>query len=509
MTGPAQPSPNVVLICVDQWRGDCLSAAGHPVVRTPYLDAFAARGTRFSSAYSATPTCVPARAALHTGLSQTGHGRVGYEDGVPWTYDTTLAGAFGDAGYQTKCVGKMHVHPERARLGFDDVELHDGYLHFSRDRTRDPRLYDDYLAWLSEQEGAGAAADYADHGLDCNSCVARPWDKAERLHPTNWATSRAIDFLYRRDPQAPFFLFLSYHRPHPPYDPPAWAFDQYLAAPPGEPPIGDLAEDYAPWRRDGLDDAFVGRMDPVTWHRARAGYYGHMAHLDQQINRFLQTLAEFGPGPGPEPGASAGAAGAARETVVAFVSDHGEMLGEHGLWRKGYPYEGSARVPLLLAGPGVPADTVCDTVAELRDVMPTLLDAAGVPVPEGLDGHSLLPAARGESPRVREWLHGEHVLLGQSLQWLTDGREKYVWMSGSGTEQLFDLAEDPGELTDLARDPAAAHRVERWRARLVSELSGRPEGFVARGALVPGRPVDPVLPHLRERARGQDAARER
>lgn len=485
MTTPAASvhPRNVVLVCVDQWRGDCLSAEGHPVVRTPYLDALAARGTRFSRAYSATPTCVPARAALHTGLSQTSHGRVGYEDGVPWTpYRTTLAGQFREAGYQTRCVGKMHVHPERHRLGFDDVELHDGYLHFSRDRARDPRTYDDYLAWLADHTDSGALADYAGHGLDCNSNVARPWDKAEHLHPTNWATTRAVDFLYRRDPTTPFFLFLSYHRPHPPYDPPAWAFDQYLAAPEGEPPVGDWTEDYAAWRRDGVHDTFVGRMAPATRHRARAGYYGHMAHLDQQIHRFLQTLQEFG---------------LRDDTVVAFVSDHGEMLGDHDLWRKGYPYEGSARVPFLLAGPGVPEQTVCEEVVELRDVMPTLLDAAGLPLPDGLDGRSALPAARGEAGELRDVLHGEHVLLDQSLQWLTDGREKYVWMSGTGAEQLFDLAEDPDELHNLAADPPSADRLRHWRDRLTTELAGRPERFVTNGVLTPGRPVDPVLPGLR------------
>lgn len=474
-----------MLICVDQWRGDCLSADGHPVVRTPYLDAFAATGTRFSRAYSATPTCIPARAALHTGRSQTSHGRVGYEDGVRWPYPTTLAGTFREAGYQTKGVGKMHVYPERDRLGFDDVELHDGYLHFARRRPRDQRTYDDYLAWLAEQDGVGATADYADHGLDCNSVTARPWDKAERLHPTNWATTRAIDFLYRRDTTAPFFLFLSYHRPHPPYDPPAWAFEQYLAAPTGAPPVGDWTGDYAPWRRDGIPDTLVGRMDPVTWHRARAGYFGHMAHLDQQINRFLQMLHEFGHGD---------------DTVVAFTSDHGEMLGDHDLWRKGYPYEGSARIPFLLAGPGVPERTVCDEVVELRDVMPTLLEAAGVPVPAGVDGRSALPVARGDTEGHRPWLHGEHVLLGQSLQWLTDGKEKYVWLSGNGTEQLFDLVVDPGELHNLAALPAHEGRVARWRARLAAELEGRPEGFVDGGVLRPGRPVDPVLPHLRAEA---------
>ncbi len=221
---------NLVLVAADQWRGDCLSVAGHEVVRTPTLDQLAARGTRFSNAYSATPTCIPARTALMTGLAQETHRRVGYRDGVPFDYPITLAGEFRRGGHQTRAIGKMHVWPERARIGFDDVALHDGYVHFSRRRSRATELFDDYLPWLRQRAG-DAAADYADHGLDCNAILARPWDKDEALHPTNWVVSEAISWLYRRDVTAPFFLYLSFHRPHPPYDPPQWAFDQYLDTP--------------------------------------------------------------------------------------------------------------------------------------------------------------------------------------------------------------------------------------------------------------------------------------
>ena len=111
--------PNIVLICTDQWRGDCLSIAGHPVVHTPYLDQMALDGVRFTRAYSATPTCIPARAGLYTGQTPRTHGRVGYQDGVPWVYETTLAGELTKAGYQTQAVGKMHVYPERNLVGIE------------------------------------------------------------------------------------------------------------------------------------------------------------------------------------------------------------------------------------------------------------------------------------------------------------------------------------------------------------------------------------------------------
>ena len=208
-------SPNVVLICTDQWRADCLGVEGHPCIDTPYLDMFAGSGSRFRRAYAATPSCIPARASLYTGLTQRTHGRVGYQDGVEWQYPVTIASAFRDQGYQTHAAGKMHVHPPRLRLGFDDVDLHDGYLHFNRKRTKhDLEMVDDYLPWLRIR--AGADADYFDHGAHCNAYTPHPWDKDEMLHPTAWVTTKGVDFLRRRDTSKPFFLMLSYHRPQPP-----------------------------------------------------------------------------------------------------------------------------------------------------------------------------------------------------------------------------------------------------------------------------------------------------
>jgi len=462
--------PNIVLICVDQWRGDCLSAAGHPVVLTPYLDGWMATGTRFSRAYSATPTCVPARAALFTGLSQEHHGRVGYRDGVPWDYPVTMAGELSRAGYQSQAVGKMHVYPERQRMGFENVALHDGYLHFARSRHSDLADIDDYIPWLREKMGYDA--DYIDHGLNCNSIIARPWDKPEYVHPTTWVVTRSLEFLRERDTDRPFFLYASFHRPHPPYDPPEWAFQQYIGQEMPDPPVGDWTDLWAQYENSVSPESQVARYDPRLLQRARAGYYGHMSHIDQQIERLLEELAGHG------------------DTVVCFVSDHGELMGDHHLYRKSLPYEGSAHIPFAIAGPGIPSG-VNDSVVELRDVFPTLLDVAGGSV-SGLDGRSVLPLTRGESVDWRTQLHGEHTAFGQSIQWLTDGREKYIWCSGSGVEQFFDLVADPTESHDLARE--SSDRLGRWRARMVDVLVDRPEGFVDAGRLVPGRPVVEVLP---------------
>ncbi|GIG55938.1 arylsulfatase [Longispora fulva] len=468
---------NILLLFADQWRGDCLSAAGHPVVETPYLDRLASSGTRFTRAYSSTPSCVPARAALMTGLSAASHGRVGYRDGVPWDYETTLAGEFTRHGYRTHAVGKMHVYPERNLLGFETVELHDGYLHFARRNADDLAEIDDYVTWLRTASGR-PDADYAENGLDCNSVVARPWDKPEWQHPTNWTAARTVEFLRTRDRDRPFFLFSSFHRPHPPYDPPAWAFEQYLTRPMPAPPVGDWAATMWQATGDPLNPTSPYLELPEhRLRRARAGYYGNISHIDQQVNRILDALNEHG----------------AEDTIVLFSSDHGEMMGDHHLYRKAVPYEGSARVPFLLAGPGIARGVVRDDLAELRDVMPTLLAAAGLPIPGSVEGEALVDVER--APRAH--LHGEHTdhYCGQhgSIQWITDERHKYVWRSSDGLEQLFDLTADPGEVHDLAG--TEPRTVEKLRAILVEELKNRPQGLVRDGQLVTGVQVSPVLPH--------------
>ncbi|MEQ7128751.1 arylsulfatase [Actinopolymorpha sp. B11F2] len=473
--------PNVVLICVDQWRGDCLSADGHELVHTPHLDALAARGARFRRGYSATPTCIPARAALMTGLSQRSHRRIGFENGRPWDYSTTMAGEFGRAGYQTQAIGKMHVYPERTRLGFDDVILHDGYLHYVRKRQRPYEEFDDYLPWLRMQAGASAVEDFCDNGVNSNSMVARPWDKPEAWHPTSWTVTQAMSWLYRRDPRSPFFLYLSFDRPHPPFDPPAWAYEQYLAEEPYHPVVGDWVEALEPYYQDWRHNPFAARMKPAVLHRARAGYYGHLAHLDLQINRFLEILGEFG---------------LAEDTIVCFISDHGEMLGEHNLFQKGLPYEGAARIPFLLSGPGIEAGQVRDEIVELRDVMPTLLNAAGLKPPGTVEGRSVLPLlADPPAASWRDHLHGEHPHFQQTLHWIADDRWKYIWWSHSGQEQLFDLAADPKECHDLAADPACSSDMDRLRGLLVEQLRGREEGYVDAAGLVTGRAPRTWLDH--------------
>ncbi len=472
----AQKRPNIVFILTDQWRGDCLGILGHPVVETPRLDDLARRGTLFTASYSACPSCVAARASLFTGLRPTTHGRLGYQDGVPWRYQDTLCDLLGQAGYQTHCVGKTHFYPQRNHLGFQSLDSYEGAQNLDGDYVND------YWEWLRDK-GQGLVEE-EDHGSDWNSWVARPSHLPEALHNNTWCVTKALDFVRRRDKTRPFFLNISFHRPHPPIDPPQAFFDLFRDAPLPPVPVGDWAAEHDV-QPDSVD-AWHGTIPAPALDRARRAYYAQIAHIDSQIGRFQMLIRSLKPGP----------------TWFVFTSDHGEMLGDHHMFRKVYAYEGSAKTPLIITPPDGSAIPVSDAPVSQQDIMPTFLDIAGVPIPEKVEGKSLVPLCRSETARTgwRDYVHGEHSAcyapqLG--MQFVTDGREKFIWYTQSGREQFFDLVRDPGECHDRLHDADAQERVALWRTRLIHELSPRVQDGLTDGhRLLPGKNLPPVRPEL-------------
>ncbi|WP_182201739.1 arylsulfatase [Paraliobacillus salinarum] len=483
--------PNILLLMVDQMRFDCLSILDHPVVETPNLDELAQKGVTFSNAYSATPTCVPARAAVLTGMSQESHGRVGYEDKVPWNYEHTLPGELANNGYHTQAVGKMHVYPTRKLMGFHNITLHDGYMHYNRFKnevktTETFEYCDDYLNWFRDKKGA--AYDITDLGLDCNSStMARPWELEEKYHPTNWTVQQSIDFLRKRDPSKPFFLKTSFVRPHPPFDPPKYFFDQYLNNDIDDPYVGEWAE-LADQLNEGLmPTTKKGDVPAARLRRARAAYYALISHIDFEIGRLINAMQEYG---------------VLENTVILFTSDHGELLGDHNRFAKALPYEGSAHVPFILNDPGnvlgVKQGSTIDQAVELRDIMPTLLDIAGIKIPESVDGKTLLPLLVDEHASLaREFIHGEHTYGVESYHYVTNGKEKYIWFSQTGVEQYFNLEQDPYELKNEWNNPIYQTRIERLKQFLIEQLTGREEGYTDGTQLIVGKEPKTCLNHIR------------
>jgi len=453
----AEQRPNVILFTTDQHRGDHIGLAGHPVVQTPNLDAWIGRGAYFPNAYTEIPSTTGARRVLHSGKGSYDCGLIGYS-ALEWMEPNTLAAVFAAAGYHCINVGWRNMHPRRKLYGFHTVIPHD----LSRGD-------DDYWDWLCEQ--VGPEAHERGHGCDANGWLARPWHLQERLHPTVWTHDAALDQLARRDPTRPFFLWVSHLRPHSPYDPPQYFWDMYIDRDLPPVPVGEWAGMYDVPVDHPEQTAWRGRLPQEQMQPMRAGYMGCITHIDYEMGRFMQRLAR---GLGMN---------LLADTVMLFTSDHGDMMGDHHLHRNSYAFEGSARIPFVIRypdGSDLPAGQF-EQVVGLQDVMPTLLDFAGVESPAGMTGRSVLDAVRGSGGPWREYFHGEHSPCydpANAVQFLIDGRTKYCWYPVTGAEQLFDLtADDRQELHDLAGAPAHADDLAAWRRRLIDKLASRDDGF--------------------------------
>jgi len=470
--------PNVILIMCDHLRRDAVgvnNASPHP--HTPHLDRLAGEGVNFTRAYSACPTCIAARASLFTGLSQFNQGFTGYAAEPVWRYEQTLPRSLAEAGYHTQCVGKLHAQPARALMGFHNVVLHDGFLHDKRQGTKALEEFDDYIPWLRER--LGPDADICDAGPGCNGYAARVWPWDERYHPTSWVVTKSIEFLRRRDPSKPFFLNVSFHRPHSPFDPPRtfWEMHEKTEFPPFM--RGD-------WEDRGFAPFHGNAENPVpdderSKQRARRAYHALVTQIDYELNRLFIELGDRK---------------LWDDTLVVFCADHGDNLFDHGFVRKCEPFETCAGIPLFVKFPrgmdegrvGVTDDRIC----ELRDLYPTICELCGLPPPADIDGVALFgkttppsghPSTEGNF--ILHHLHGEHTDGPLSNQWIACGDYKYAWYCQSGRELLFNLRTDPDELRNLA--PSSPPALAEMRALLIRELDGRPEGYVHNGALVPGR----------------------
>ena len=323
--GPAASRPNILLLMADQWRADCLGAAGNRAIHTPNLDQLAAAGVRFTNAYSATPTCTPARAALLTGLAPWNHGMLRYAE-VGARYPLEMPRALRDAGYYTTAIGKLHYHPQRNLHGYHQALLDES------GRIESTDFRSDYRSWFWSQ---APNLDPDATGIGWNDFDARPYALPERLHPTAWTGQTAAAWIDSYQRREPFFLKVSFARPHSPYDPPERFWRRYQDAELPAAVVAPWAKRFAP-RSGPQSDAWHGDLGAEQVRRSRQGYYGSVSFVDEQIGRVLEALSRRK---------------LMDETLIIFFSDHGDMLGDHHLWRKSYAYAGSARVPMMVRWP--------------------------------------------------------------------------------------------------------------------------------------------------------------
>jgi len=392
-----------------------------------------------------------------------GYGRVSNR------YDVKLPQALRGAGYATFGIGKMHWFPQNTLNGFEKVLLDES------GRRETEGFISDYHLWFQQQAGD---LDPQATGIGWNDHRAKAYVHSEELHPTHWTAQMAVDFIQSYDQKKPFFLKVSFARPHSPYDPPQRFLDEVDEAALPDPHLGAWCEPFAAIEKPFRNDLWHGDLGRAQVRQSRRGYYGSIHFIDEQIGRILSVLEQKG---------------LLENTFILFIADHGDMTGDHHLWRKSYPYEASSRIPFLVRWPecmGWNSDRgrALTEPVELRDVLPTLLDVAGAKIPGHLDGKSILPLLQGNKAAWREWIDLEHdVCYSPINHWnaLTDGKIKYIHPAYQGKEQLFDLSEDPGETRDLSGEPSCREILLEWRQRLIDHLSERGETFVRKGQLVP------------------------
>ena len=466
--------PDILLIMPDQWRGDALSILDCAGVTTPQLDQLAREGALFRRAYATVPSCIPARYGFLTGLFPQTSGVVGFQ-AKPITVPT-LPDMLSEAGYHSVLVGRnMHQVKESGTCGYDQRILGSTYI--------DNDEYGKFFRQMAPQTG-GILKLVNTMGISFNHWQANPWSLKDEWHPTEWVIKRSRDIVDQSDKGKPLFLTTSLYAPHPPLFPPKKYYQSTLNK-----DLPSIARgDWVNWGKLSPEGDQAGQrvlLEGEALRQVQAGYYGLIDHIDKQI---IPLIRDF----------KARSEEAGRPWVIIFTSDHGEMLGDHGYFRKCEPFEGSANVPFLITGSkgmdfaqGIRNEQpVC-----LEDLMPTLLALTDSKIPAHLDGENLLPTLRGENQRIRDWLHFEHAKCyseEQAFQALTDGEWKYIWRPSSGREHLFNLVQDPLEERDLSKVEAHAGMLLEWRAKLINRLKNRPEGFVQNGKLIAGRPYEPL-----------------
>jgi choline-sulfatase len=430
---------NILYIMSDQHQGKASACYGHPFVRTPNIDALAARGTRFTTAYSNSPICVPARAVIATGqyVFKTGHWDNAHPyDGRAKSWHHMLR----ESGRPVTSIGKLHFRNERDDTGFAEqiIPMHVvGGVGDLRSCIKRPMTGPMQSSRTVTDIGPGASPYLQyDHDIAARTC--------------NWLRDRAS-----AGGVGPFAAFVSFVCPHPPYIAPRAFYDLYPVADMPTPKLSDPDAATHPWiqkmeRNRNYNDFVTHESRRVIL----ASYYGCVSYLDRNIGQILDCLDECG---------------LRDDTLVLYTSDHGDNLGARRLYGKSNMYEEAAFIPMIIAGPGVPENKASTTPVTLLDIAPTILDSAGLrerAAERGLPGRSLVDLAKARSDPDRvAFCEYYSAAADRAVFMIRKGRYKYIHYVGYEPE-LFDLEADPEELSDLSRDPHHRNIIAAYEATL-------------------------------------------
>lgn len=464
--------PNILFIMTDQQRFDTIAALGNHDIYTPNLDRLVRRGVAFTNAYSTCPVCVPARYTIRTGCeppttrvfsnarSQPVPGQAPTMEGRCGPY---LARTLQQAGYRTFGIGKFHTQPWDEDLGYE-VHLHSEELY----STPEQRRRDAYARWIAEEH---PEFDYIEALMGERTdmyYMPQVSPLPAELTVERWAADRAVEQI-QRDDGRPYFGFVSFIGPHPPFAPPVpfnrmYDPDRMPNPVRGDPEVDLMDEqirwmNYAIWAED-ISDARARAL--------RARYYGEISYIDDCLGRILDAVE---------------AREDADNTLICFFSDHGDHLGDHHAWQKESFFESSCHVPFLLSWPAeLPGDVRHEALVCLTDLFGIATRAAGVP--EMRDGIDVLGMVDGTAP-PREVLIGMYGEPGTRLfkVMVRDPQWKYIFLANGGFEQLFDLRHDPQELHNLAQARPEVVQMLRTVAASACDVPGARDALDSEGAL--------------------------
>ncbi len=428
---PRTQRANLLFLCSDQHQAAASGCYGHHQVQTPHIDEIASEGVRFERAYCQSPVCVPSRGSIITGNYASRHGAKILNDPLPED-SRTVAHFFGDQGYSTAAIGKMHFVDETRRHGFS---------HRVNAATHLDRLTRAEARSFREDQGSAGGT------------TGKPSAMPERLFRDTFYAEEAVRFL-RAHREKPFCLWASFFMPHTPLVPHRKYWDLYdgvrLELPERSP--------------DALESGFHGhlvRAKERGWyqqtdeqlHDAIRGYYGNVSQMDANVGRVFDTLRELG---------------LEKNTVVVYTSDHGEMAGAHRMWTKHNMYEQSVRVPLIVRTPDRSgAGSARDHIVEQVDLFPTLAELCGFSAPKGVHGRSFAASVGEQRHSAREFAYSEYYFCRRvftaddrfvgkpPILMVRTGKWKLNYLSWERSE-LFDLEQDPGEFRNVIDDSGNA-----------------------------------------------------
>ena len=433
--------PDILILMADQLTGTLFPDGPAAFLHTPHLSALAARSVRFANAYTASPLCAPGRASFMSGMlpSRTGV----YDNAAEFASDIPcFTHHLRRAGYQTALSGKMHfVGPDQLH-GFEQrltTDIYPADFGWTPDWRKPGERIDWWYHNLGSVTGAGVAE------------ITNQYDYDDEV--AHHATQKLYD-LARGSDRRPWCLTVSFTHPHDPFVARRRYWDLYDGAAELEPPAAIPYAAQDPHSRRLMDACDWRAFDLTAAHirRARQGYFANISYIDAKVGEILAVLAAT-----------------RQDPVIVFASDHGEMLGRRGLWFKMNFFEGSARVPLMVAAPGLTPARI-DTPVSTLDLTPTLGDLAGLDlagITPWTDGTSLLPLAHGaqrNTPVAMEYAAEGSIAPMVALR---DGRWKYI-ACPADPDLLYDIVSDPNETTNLAADPGSAATLARMRAEVAA-----------------------------------------